>query len=162
MVWNFTPNKLQEPDEVMEYLKGKFYGCSKEAQLIALCWALASTYLLDSRQRHQGEERENRATGTVATTTPVTGTVATPTPATGTAATQTLASGAADEQENQPMPVSVTPIQKKKYTKKSVHLVRDDDEPGPSREQEEEAEPEVICEKISAAIQLLLQWTPET
>ncbi|GAB0179632.1 hypothetical protein GRJ2_000428500 [Grus japonensis] len=42
------------------------------------------------------------------------------------------------------MPVSFGPIQKKKYTKKSVHLGRNDDEPGPSREQEEEAEPEEV------------------
>ncbi|GAB0209836.1 hypothetical protein GRJ2_003449300 [Grus japonensis] len=35
------------------------------------------------------------------------------------------------------------------YTKKSVRLVKDDDEPGPSREQEEEAEPEVITRSLS-------------
>ncbi|KAM6103469.1 Friend virus susceptibility protein 1-like [Theristicus caerulescens] len=40
--------------------------------------------------------------------------------------------------ENQSVPVSVAPIQKKKYTRKSTHLVRADDEPGPSQEQEEE------------------------
>ncbi|GAB0207804.1 hypothetical protein GRJ2_003246100 [Grus japonensis] len=43
----------------------------------------------------------------------------------------------------------VAPIHKKKYTKKSVHLVKDDDEPGPSREQEEEPEPEVITRSPS-------------
>ncbi|GAB0203397.1 hypothetical protein GRJ2_002805300 [Grus japonensis] len=42
----------------------------------------------------------------------------------------------------------VAPIHKKKYTKKSVHLVKDDDEPGPSREQEE-PEPEVITRSLS-------------
>ncbi|GAB0208349.1 mitochondrial enolase superfamily member 1 [Grus japonensis] len=62
MVWNFTPEQLQDPDKVVEYLKGKCCGYSKEAQLTALCWALATIYqiLLDSRQCHQGEERENR------------------------------------------------------------------------------------------------------
>ncbi|GAB0203351.1 hypothetical protein GRJ2_002800700 [Grus japonensis] len=47
------------------------------------------------------------------------------------------------------MPVSVTPIHKKKYANKSVHLVRDDDEPGSSREQEEEPESEVITQFLS-------------
>ncbi|GAB0202666.1 elongation factor 2-like [Grus japonensis] len=40
-------------------------------------------------------------------------------------------------------------IHKKKYTRKSVRLVKDDDEPGPSREQEEEPEPEVITRSLS-------------
>ena len=52
----------------------------------------------------------------------MTGTAATPTPATGTAA----------EPENQPVPISVAPIQKKKYTKESVLLARDEDETGSS------------------------------
>ncbi|GAB0208596.1 hypothetical protein GRJ2_003325300 [Grus japonensis] len=92
-------------------------------------------------------------TDTVATQTPVTGTAATPTPmatpvpATDTVATQTLVTGTEGEPENQPVPVSVAPIQKKKYTKKSVRLVKDDDEPGPS--QEEEPEPEVITRSLS-------------
>ncbi|GAB0208093.1 hypothetical protein GRJ2_003275000 [Grus japonensis] len=51
--------------------------------------------------------------------------------------------------KDQPIPVSVAPIHKKKYTKKSVGLVKDDDEPGPSREQEEEPEPEVITRSLS-------------
>ncbi|GAB0210099.1 hypothetical protein GRJ2_003475700 [Grus japonensis] len=131
MVWNFTPEQLQKPDKVVEYLKGKCCGYSKEAQLTALCWALATIYqtLLDSRQHPQGEERENRLTGTVAT--------------------PTLATGSAAEPKNQPVLVSVAPIQKKKYTRKSVRLVKDDDEPGPSQEQEEEAEPEVITRSLS-------------
>ncbi|GAB0207330.1 hypothetical protein GRJ2_003198600 [Grus japonensis] len=131
MVWGFTPEQLQDPDKMVEYLKGKCCGYSKETQLAALCWALAMIYqtLLDSRQRHQGKERENRPTGTVDTQTPATGTVAEP--------------------KDQPVPVSVTPIHKKKYTRKSVRLVKDDDEPGPSREQEEEPEPEVITRSLS-------------
>ncbi|GAB0208487.1 hypothetical protein GRJ2_003314400 [Grus japonensis] len=73
--------------------------------------------------------------------------MATPVPATDTVATQTLVTGTEGEPENQPVPVSVAPIQKKKYTKKSVRLVKDDDEPGPS--QEEEPEPEVITRSLS-------------
>ncbi|GAB0202573.1 ubiquitin carboxyl-terminal hydrolase 4 [Grus japonensis] len=131
MVWSFTPEQLQDPDKVVEYLKGKCCGDSKETQLTALCWTLATIYqtLLDSRKHHQGEERENRPTGTVDTQTPATGTVAEP--------------------KDQPIPVSVAPIHKKKYTRKSVCLVKDDDEPGPSREQEEEPEPEVITRSLS-------------
>ncbi|GAB0197180.1 hypothetical protein GRJ2_002183300 [Grus japonensis] len=66
-----------------------------------------------------------------------------------TAATQAPATGTVAEPKDQPIPVSVAPVHKKKYTKKSVHLVRDDDEPGPSREQEEEPEPEVITRSLS-------------
>ncbi|GAB0182827.1 ubiquitin carboxyl-terminal hydrolase 4 [Grus japonensis] len=95
MVWNFTPEQLQHPDKVIEYVKGKCCGYSKETQLTALCWALATIYqtLLDSRQLHQGEE--------------------------------------------------------KKYTKKPVCLVRGDNEPGQSRKQEEEPEPEVVTRSLS-------------
>ncbi|KAK4815869.1 hypothetical protein QYF61_009920 [Mycteria americana] len=77
-------------------------------------------------------QRSTPVTGIVATQAPVTGTAVTPTLMTGTVATQTLATATAAEPENQPMPVSVTPIHKKKYTRKSAHLVRDEDEPGPS------------------------------
>ncbi|GAB0207652.1 hypothetical protein GRJ2_003230900 [Grus japonensis] len=129
MVWSFTPEQLQDPDKVVEYLKGKCCGYSKETQLAALCWALATIYqtLLDSRQHHP--ERESGPTGTAAAQAPATGTVAEP--------------------KDQPIPVSVTPIHKKKYTRKSVRLVKDDDELGPSQEQEEEPEPEVITRSLS-------------
>ncbi|GAB0206753.1 hypothetical protein GRJ2_003140900 [Grus japonensis] len=139
MVWSFTPEQLQDPDKMVEYLKDKCCGDSKETQLTALCWALATIYqtLLDSRQHHP--ERESRPTGPAAAQAPATGTAATQTPATGTAA----------EPKDQPIPVSVAPIHKKKCTRKSVRLVKDDDEPGPSREQEEEPEPEVITRSLS-------------
>ncbi|GAB0207938.1 hypothetical protein GRJ2_003259500 [Grus japonensis] len=152
MVWNFTPEQLKDPEEVIEYLKGKCCGYSKETQLTTLCWALATIYqiLLDIKQCHQGEERENRPTGTAASPTPTAGRAATLTPtATDTVATQTPVIGTAGEPKDQPIPVSVTPIHKKKYTRKSVRLVKDDDEPGPSREQEEEPEPEVITRSLS-------------
>ncbi|PKU32708.1 ubiquitin carboxyl-terminal hydrolase 4 [Limosa lapponica baueri] len=176
VVWDFTPEQLQDPDKVIEYLKGKCCGYSRETQLTALCWALASIYqaLLNIVQHPQEKEMETRLTGSVATATPVTDTVATPTPVVDTAVTPTPAAGAvatptpvagnvvtptsvtgnvvtptpvagtATEPENQPVPVSVDPIQKKRYTKKSVCLVRDDNDPGSSREQEEVAEPEII------------------
>ncbi|GAB0176012.1 hypothetical protein GRJ2_000066400 [Grus japonensis] len=57
--------------------------------------------------------------------------------------------GTVAEPKDQPIPVSVAPIHKKKYTRKSVRLVKDDDELGPSREQEEEPEPEVITQSLS-------------
>ncbi|GAB0195049.1 hypothetical protein GRJ2_001970200 [Grus japonensis] len=122
MVWSFTPEQLQDPDKMVEYLKGKCCGDSKETQLTALCWALATIYqtLLESRQHHP--EGESRPTGTAATQTPATGTVAEP--------------------KDQPIPVSVAPIHKKKYTRKSVRLVKDDDE-------QEQPEPEVITQSLS-------------
>ena len=83
--------------------------------------------LLNTVQHPQEEEKGsgsgNQVTETAATTTPTT--------------------GAAAEPEDQPMTVSVAPIHKKKYTKKSPHSVQGDDEPGPSREQEE-AEPVIV------------------
>ncbi|GAB0198638.1 hypothetical protein GRJ2_002329200 [Grus japonensis] len=157
MVWSFTPEQLQDPHKMVEYLKGKCCGDSKETQLTALCWALATIYqtLLDSRQHHpEGESGSSgpaaaQAPATAPATGPATGTAAAQTPATGTAATQTPATGTIAEPKDQPIPVSVAPIHKKKYTRKSVRLVRDDDEPGPSREQEEEPEPEVITRSLS-------------
>ncbi|KAK4822055.1 hypothetical protein QYF61_008864 [Mycteria americana] len=62
---------------------------------------------------------DDKMMGTVATPTLATGTVATPTPATGTVA----------EPENQPVPVSVAPIHKKKHTGKSAHLEEEEAEP---------------------------------
>ena len=57
--------------------------------------------------------------------------------------------GTGNEPENQLVPVSVTPVQKKKQPKKSVPLVRDENEQVPSLEQEEEAEPEIITQSPS-------------
>jgi len=47
------------------------------------------------------------------------------------------------------MLLSVVPIQKKKYAKKSVRPLRDDNEPGPSQEQENETEPQIITRSLS-------------
>ncbi|GAB0203677.1 hypothetical protein GRJ2_002833300 [Grus japonensis] len=149
MVWSFTPEQLQDPDKMVEYLKGKCCGDSKETQLTALCWALATIYqtLLESRQHHP--EGESRPTGPAAAQAPAAGTAAAQAPATGPAAAQTPATGTVAEPKDQPIPVSVAPIHKKKYSRKSVCLVKDDDESGPSREQEEEPEPEVITRSLS-------------
>ena len=66
---------------------------------------------------------------------------------------QNPASDTATEPVDQPAPASVAPVQKKKYTKKSVRLAKDEDEPGSSQEQEEEAEPEVITRSLSLSEQ---------
>ncbi|GAB0206372.1 hypothetical protein GRJ2_003102800 [Grus japonensis] len=94
-------------------------------------------------------QRSTPVTGTVATQTLATGTVATPTTTTSIVATPTLAISTATEPENQPILVSVAPIHKKKWTRKSTRLVKDD-EAGPSQEQEEEeTEPEIITRSLS-------------
>ncbi|KAK4828895.1 hypothetical protein QYF61_001453 [Mycteria americana] len=118
--WDFTSEQVQNPEKIVNYLEKVCChpGNSRETQIIAMCWSLAHAYraLFNTIQNPQGEEKisgsDNKMTGTVAT----------PTPRTGTAA----------EPENQPVPVSVAPIHKKKYTRKSARLVRDEYEPGPS------------------------------
>ncbi|PKU38001.1 ubiquitin carboxyl-terminal hydrolase 4 [Limosa lapponica baueri] len=95
MVWDFTPEQLQDPDKVIEYLKGKCSGCSREAQLTTLCWGLASIHqtLLNTVQHPQEKERETRPTGSVTTAT----SVAAPTPGLDTAAdTATIPTALAD------------------------------------------------------------------
>jgi len=67
----------------------------------------------------------------------------------GTVAAPAQLTGAMAEPQNQPVLVSVAPIQKKKCAKKSVSPVRDDNEPGLSQEQEKEAEPEIITRSLS-------------
>ena len=116
MVWNFTPEQVQDRDEVIECLKKRRLGDSREAQLVTLCWGLASTYwtLLDTIQHSLGEGRvsgsENVTTGTMA----------------------------------KPETTSVAPIIKKIQRKwKSASLVRDE-EASPKREQERESE-EAAC-----------------
>jgi len=69
--------------------------------------------------------------------------------ATDTAASSDSVAGTMAGPENQSVLISVAPIQKKKYPKKSVHPMRDDNEPGPPQEQEKEAEPEIITLSLS-------------
>ncbi|XP_061853391.1 uncharacterized protein LOC133625559 [Colius striatus] len=52
------------------------------------------------------------------------------------------------ESECQSVPVSVAPVQKKKYTKKPVRSTKDEDEQGTSQK-EEEVEPEIISRSLS-------------
>ena len=68
MVWNFTPEQLQDPDEVIERLGKKSRGYSRETVLTALGWALAgiSQTVLSIVQHPQGEERENSPRDTMA------------------------------------------------------------------------------------------------
>ncbi|GAB0208850.1 hypothetical protein GRJ2_003350700 [Grus japonensis] len=56
-----------------------------------------------------------------------------------------LLAGPVDPWREEPMPGQGQPT----TTRKSVRLVKDDDELGPSREQEEEPEPEVITQSLS-------------
>ncbi|KAK4818287.1 hypothetical protein QYF61_010429 [Mycteria americana] len=145
-------------------------GNSRDAQITATCWGLAHAYqaLLNTIQNPQGEEKvsgsDDKATGTAATPAcPTTGTVATPTcsmtaamaaptpsatattvtptSATDTAVTPTPTTGTVAEPGNQPVPISVTPIHKKKsWKRKSAHLEREDERAGPSQGEEEEEE----------------------
>ncbi|KAK4830953.1 hypothetical protein QYF61_014412 [Mycteria americana] len=136
--WNFTPEQVQNPEKLVKYLEKVCChpGNSTETQITATCWGLAHAYqaLFNTIQNSQREEKvsgsNNKMTGTAATPPSATGTVptptsaadpaATPTLAAGTAATQTPATGTAAEPENQPVLVSVAPIHKKKYTRKSA------------------------------------------
>ncbi|KAK4826194.1 hypothetical protein QYF61_006138 [Mycteria americana] len=130
--WNVTPEQVQNPEKLAEYLEKVCChpGNSRETQITATCWGLAHAYraLFNTIQYPQGEEKvsgsDDKMTGTAATPTPVTGTAAEP--------------------GNQPVPVSVTPIHKKKYwMRKSARLERDDEKAGPSQGEEEEEEEHV-------------------
>ncbi|KAM6033078.1 uncharacterized protein LJ206_001912 [Theristicus caerulescens] len=154
--WNFTLEQVQNPEKLVKYLENVCChpGNSRETQIIATCWGLAHAYraLFNTIQYPQGKENvsgsDDKVTAPAAAPAPATVTAAAPAPAPIPAAAPAPATGAAAEPENQPVPVSVAPIQKKKYTRKSAHLVRADDEPGPSREQEEE-EAEPINEMVT-------------
>ena len=140
--WNFTPKQVQNPEELVKYLEKVCChpGNSREAQLTATCWGLAHAYrvLLNTTQYPQKEEKGSRSGNKT------TDIAATPKSTTETAATTTPRTGAAAELENQPLTMSAAPIHKKKYTGKSPRSIQGDDEPRPSREQEEEAEPVIV------------------
>ncbi|RMC15993.1 hypothetical protein DUI87_08200 [Hirundo rustica rustica] len=78
---------------------------------------------------------------------------------TGTASTQTVTEEKATKgaisiftqtvtEAEQPKPVTVAPVQKKKSKSKSVHIVTDEDVAGPSHPAEE-TEPEIITRSLS-------------
>ena len=129
----------------------QFQGDTDHCNVLGLAHAYRA--LFNTIQYPQGEAKvsgsDNKMTGTAATPAPVTGTAATPALVTGTTVTPTPMTGTAAEPENQTMPVSVAPVQKKKYSKKPACLAKDEGEPGSSREQEEEAEPEIITRSLS-------------
>ncbi|KAK4821888.1 hypothetical protein QYF61_004404 [Mycteria americana] len=116
-----APVLVPNPEKLVKYLEKVCChpGSSRETQITATCWGLAHACraLLNAIQNPQGEEKvsgsDDKMTGTAATPTLVTGTVAEP--------------------QNQPVPVSVAPIRRKKsWKRKSARLVRDDDKAGPS------------------------------
>lgn len=109
VVWKFTSGKYRT---LIKWQKEKCCDSCREAQSYPTCWAMATTYqtLLVILQYSQGEESRAR----------------------GSEATQT-----APEPEQQPMPVAAAPVQKKKFKNKSIHMVRDEKKPGPSKPEEE-------------------------
>lgn len=115
VVWKFTPQQIQDPVKVAEYLKEKRCPGSREEQLTALCWALATLYraLLDTSQppQEEEEEEENRPTSSMATQT-------------------------AAVPEEQPMLGAAAPEQNTSNTK-LVSLVRDEEDEESSEEEEE-------------------------
>ncbi|KAK4823738.1 hypothetical protein QYF61_006007 [Mycteria americana] len=125
--WNFTTEQVQNPEKLVKYLEKVCChpGNSRETQITALCWGLPHAYraLLNTIQYPQGEEKVSGSDDKT----------------TRTAATPTAATGAVAEPENQPVPVSVVPIHKKKsWKQKSARLVTDDEKARPSRGEEEE------------------------
>ena len=128
MLWDFTPEQVQNPVK-LEYLEEVCChpGNSREIQITAMSWGLAHAYqaLFNTIQYPQGEEK---ASGSKKTKTrKVTSTAATQTSTTGTAITPTPVTSVAAEAKDQPVPVSVAPIHKKKsWKRKSTHLERDD------------------------------------
>lgn len=111
VVWKFSPEQLQNPNKVGEYLKEKCCGNSREVQSYAMCWALATVYqtVLHTRQHSQGEKEQGRARGTMGTPT-------------------------AAEAQEQPTLGALSPIWKKTSKAKSVRLVNDEEEAGPSQQ----------------------------
>ena len=82
-------------------------------------------------------------------TTAAAATGAAPASPVGMAADPAPEAGTMAEPKNQTIQVSVAPVQKKKYAKKSARHGRADNEPGPSQEQEKEAEAEIISRSLS-------------
>lgn len=67
-VWKFTPERLQDPYKVTEYLQGRCCGSSIEEQFTAVCWTLAtlSWTQVNTRQCPHRKEEEIRPTDTMA------------------------------------------------------------------------------------------------
>ncbi|KAK4807067.1 hypothetical protein QYF61_018408 [Mycteria americana] len=135
--WNFTPEQVQNPEKLVEYLEKVCCdsGNSKEIQITAMCWGLAHAYraLFNATQNPQGSG--DKTTGTAAAPiTPATGTAAA-------AAPNNSVTSIAVQTGNEPLSVSVAPIHKKKsWKRKSARLEREDEGAEPSQGEEEEEE----------------------
>ncbi|XP_029821488.1 uncharacterized protein LOC115308080 [Manacus vitellinus] len=144
MIWKFTPEQLQDPVSMIRLVKEKCSGSSRDGQLTATCWALATAYraLLDMIQHCQGEERRTKSADTTSTQTTAESEGERNEP-TSTVSTQTI-----EEPEEQAKPIAVAPVQKRKSKTKSVRIANDDEEAGPSHPPEE-TEPEIITRSLS-------------
>ncbi|KAJ7405413.1 ubiquitin carboxyl-terminal hydrolase 4 [Pitangus sulphuratus] len=106
MIWKFTPEQLQDPVSMIRLVKEKCTGNSRDGQLTATCWSLATAYwtLLDMVQHHQGEERRSKSTGTMSAQTTAESD-GKRNESTSTMSTQTI-----EEPEGQPKPIAVAPV----------------------------------------------------
>jgi len=129
-VLEFTPEQVQNPDKLVKFLEKVccHHGNSRETQItavIGVCWGLAHAYqatLFSTMQCSKGEVGESKLTVTVAVPAPqpalqLLQLPRLPQPAPGTVTASTPAAGTMTGPENQPVLVSVGPIQKKKYAK---------------------------------------------
>ncbi|KAJ7418802.1 hypothetical protein BTVI_27377 [Pitangus sulphuratus] len=129
VLWKFTPEQVQDPDKMAEYLREKCRGNSREERLIALCWALASAYraLLDARQLPRGEGRTTISVATQTAAGALPG-AAVPIP-------KKSKSKSAATQTDEPLLGALVPAQKKSKSKPGL-LARDEEETGSSEEEE--------------------------
>lgn len=109
MIWKFTPEQIQDPDKMAEYLKESCCGSSRQAWSCAGPWLLPTTHCYCTAP--SGEGKESRPTSTMATDT-------------------------AAETEQQPMPIAVTSVKKKSKTK-SILAGSNEEESGSSKPVEE-------------------------
>ncbi|XP_056369492.1 uncharacterized protein LOC130264894 [Oenanthe melanoleuca] len=116
MVWDFSHEQIQNPAEVVKYLKEQCHNSSREKKITAVSWALAYAYrtLLDSGEQ-QTKEREQ--VDNIATMPATQAVVNTPGSRTGMKL----------ESKLQPMAVA-TSTRSGKCTKKTDWPVEDDDE----------------------------------
>jgi len=79
--WNFTPEQVQNPDKLAEYLEEVC--ChprnSRETQIIAMCWGLAHAYRaqFNTVQCSKGEAGGNKVTDSAVSPAPATSSAAT-------------------------------------------------------------------------------------
>jgi len=156
------PEQVQNPEKLGKCLEKVCCHPrnSRETPITATCWGLAHAYkaLFTTVQCSEGEGGRNEAAGTAtgaappagpaapqaqqAVTAPPTGTTTAAAASTGAALASLVGMAAAPappptagtvaEPQNQPVPVAVTPVHKKKDAKRADHSGRDDNEPGPS------------------------------